>query len=197
MPVTSKPRQVYPGVQHPDCCVLDKGVNSTCCRNSERRVWRGPASAQQADCMFAVKRAICAYHFWECDGSLRHKMFPGVCKDTCDDVPKLCGTIPSTGRPLTVASFTLGKFYHQGCVEASRQYVKDCTGACVRVMFWGPWTRCALTRDAGAGLHLDREKGKRERYKVGMRAPARGIVRQRGREMGFLQQLRQRPPPGG
>lgn len=120
--------QVYPGVAHPDCCVLDKGINSTCCRNSARRVWKGPESAQQADCMFAVKRAVCAYHFWECDGSLRHKMYPGVCRDTCADVPKLCGTIPSTGRPLTVTSFTLGKFYHAGCLQASRQFVKDCTG---------------------------------------------------------------------
>lgn len=38
-------------------------------RASARMQWAGPADSRQADCMYAVKRAVCAYHFWECDAS--------------------------------------------------------------------------------------------------------------------------------
>ena len=45
--------------------------------------------------MYAVKRAICAYHFWECDASYGTKIYNGICKPTCDDIPvnHLCALI--------------------------------------------------------------------------------------------------------
>jgi hypothetical protein len=42
---------------------------------------------RQADCMYAVKRAICAYHFWECDASYGAKIYNGICEPTCSDIP--------------------------------------------------------------------------------------------------------------
>ena len=38
--------------------------------------WTGPVDSRQADCMFAVRRALCAYHFWECDASLPDEVLP-------------------------------------------------------------------------------------------------------------------------
>jgi hypothetical protein len=83
--------------------------------------------------MFAVKRAICAYHFWECDASYGTKIYNGICEPTCTDIPKLCGSIPSTGEPLEVKRFTLGSFYYLGCTTRRREYVKDCTAGSARV----------------------------------------------------------------
>jgi hypothetical protein len=37
--------------------------------------------------MYAVKRAICAYHFWECDASYGAKIYNGICEPTCSDIP--------------------------------------------------------------------------------------------------------------
>ena len=112
--------------------------------------------------MFAVKRAVCAYHFWECDASLRDQIYNGVCRyfyppnprtpfsslllsplrivlrahtrpdtssanrDTCADVPKLCGTIPSSGRLLTVDSFTLGVRMSRVCYACIHPHVHAC-----------------------------------------------------------------------
>ena len=42
---------------------------------------------RQADCMYAVKRAICAYHFWECDASYGAQIYNGICEPTCTDIP--------------------------------------------------------------------------------------------------------------
>ena len=117
--------RVYPGENHSVACLVDG--NSSDCRNSTQMRWTGPVDSYQADCMFAVKRAICAYHFWECDNSFGGNIYNGICKPTCDDVPKLCGTIPSTGEPLEVKRFTIGNYYHQGCTEKRSEFVKDCT----------------------------------------------------------------------
>lgn len=118
---------VYPGGNHSQCCIDD--ASQECCLNSTQITWEGAEDKRQADCMFAVKRAICAYHFWECDSTWSSNVFNGVCKDTCDDVPKLCGTIPSTGEPLTLDGFTIGGFYNLGCTRKTRVQVKDCTNA--------------------------------------------------------------------
>eukprot|EP00960_Hanusia_phi_P048083 758760-Hanusia_phi.AAC.4 len=94
----------------------------------------GTSKKVQADCMFAVKRALCAYHFWECDASYpgvleiplspalnpfsssfpsndenshaEDAIYNSVCQDTCTDIGKLCGVVPSTGRALQLSSFT-------------------------------------------------------------------------------------------
>eukprot|EP00292_Cryptomonas_paramecium_P008373 CAMPEP_0113674186 /NCGR_PEP_ID=MMETSP0038_2-20120614/7272_1 /TAXON_ID=2898 /ORGANISM="Cryptomonas paramecium" /LENGTH=286 /DNA_ID=CAMNT_0000590725 /DNA_START=828 /DNA_END=1688 /DNA_ORIENTATION=- /assembly_acc=CAM_ASM_000170 len=118
--------RVYPGVQHADCCLAN--TSSFCCRNSSRMRWTGPVDAYQADCMFAVKRAICAYHFWECDGDPPDRIYNGVCRPVCDDLTRLCGPIPSSGLPLLASQFNIQKYYFLGCtVEKSRKYYKDCT----------------------------------------------------------------------
>ena len=39
---------------------------------------QAPDSAQQADCMYAVLRGICAYHFWDCDASYSDKIYNSV-----------------------------------------------------------------------------------------------------------------------
>ena len=36
---------------------------------------------------YAVRRALCAYHLWECDGAGADNIYPGVCRPTCDDIP--------------------------------------------------------------------------------------------------------------
>ena len=123
--------RVYPGQNHSLSCLIN--ANSTECLESSFMKWTGPVDSYQADCMFAVKRAICAYHFWECDASYGVKIYNGICKPTCDDVPRVCGTIPSTGEPLEVDKFTLGGFYYLGCTEKQRQYVKDCTAGAEHV----------------------------------------------------------------
>jgi len=117
--------RVYPGKTHSLECLRD--ANSSACVNSSRMLWTGPVDSFQADCMYAVKRAICAYHFWECDASYGAQIYNGICEPTCTDIPRLCGTIPSTGEPLEVKRFTLGNFYHLGCTVKKRQFLKDCT----------------------------------------------------------------------
>lgn len=141
---------VYPGVNHSKCC-LDNATQE-CCLNSTMMTWQGPTGPRQADCMFAVKRAICAYHFWECDNSWSSKIFNGVCKDTCDDVPKLCGTIPSTGEPLQLKQFTIGGYYNLGCTRKFREQIKDCTNGGARAGHGPGWLAVALC--AGLGLVL-------------------------------------------
>mmetsp|Transcript_54970 Transcript_54970/g.128573 ORF Transcript_54970/g.128573 Transcript_54970/m.128573 type:complete len:401 (+) Transcript_54970:140-1342(+) len=119
--------RVYPGRNHSSCC--SDNTTNACCRNSDFMRWTKPVDAVQADCMYAVKRAICSYHFWECDKSYHNKIYNGVCQHTCDDIPRLCGTIPSTGELLELRKFTLGKFYHLGCTDKKREYIKDCTAS--------------------------------------------------------------------
>mmetsp|Transcript_12463 Transcript_12463/g.43356 ORF Transcript_12463/g.43356 Transcript_12463/m.43356 type:complete len:337 (-) Transcript_12463:573-1583(-) len=75
---------VYPASNSTDCC--DTSVNASCCSGSSLMSWVGPQDAPQADCMFAVKRAICAYHFWECDKSYSDLIFNGICLNTCTDI---------------------------------------------------------------------------------------------------------------
>jgi len=146
---------VYPGTDYPACCREENGADSDCCKNSKMMQWKSPQNAVQADCMFAVKRALCAYHFWECDASYPgvleislspalnpfYSSFPSndenshaedaiynsVCQDTCTDIGKLCGVVPSTGRALQLSSFTIGKYHYLGCSSNTRKYVKDCT----------------------------------------------------------------------
>jgi len=118
---------VYPGTNHTPACQVDAGSDT--CLNSPQLKWKAPDSARQADCMFAVLRGICAYHFWDCDASYSDKIFNSVCRDTCDDIPKLCGKIPSTGEDLELARFTMAKYYHMGCTNKRREYIKDCTAA--------------------------------------------------------------------
>ena len=47
-------------------------------------------------------------------------------RDTCADVPKLCGTIPSSGRLLTVDSFTLGVRMPRVCYACMHPHVHAC-----------------------------------------------------------------------
>ncbi|KAJ1484240.1 hypothetical protein T484DRAFT_1797553 [Baffinella frigidus] len=72
---------VYPGTNHTPACQVDAGSDT--CLNSPQLKWKAPDSARQADCMFAVLRGICAYHFWDCDASYSDKIFNSVSTDSC------------------------------------------------------------------------------------------------------------------
>ena len=54
-------------------------------------------------------------------------------RDTCADVPKLCGTIPSSGRLLTVDSFTLGVCMCACLVSAMHASIHLCMHACIQL----------------------------------------------------------------
>jgi len=144
--------RVYPGENHTQCCT--ENATSSCCRSSPHFNWRSAVDAYQADCMFAVKRAICAYHFWECDASYHDRIFNGVCQHACDDIPKLCGTIPSTGEQLELHQFTLGGFYHLGCTVKKREYIKDCTAGGSRTSYGLSATLTAVVALALATVSL-------------------------------------------